>query len=371
MIQAISWAMEQQVGDSTRKLLLILLADAMDQNGVCYPSQARLARLMEVSTRTVRRHIEALELEGYLVRSLRRREDGSQTSDYYLLQVPPELLTGSGEVSDREPKPSSKQRMRLRLMDHAGPACWYCGRSGSREEDPDGEIWHVDRILPGAQGGTYDVRNRALSCASCDVLKGPLTPRDWKGTRSSLDAFSVEPPSGTRAAIIEREGGGHERPPPLDAGDQGGWTPTSTLEPSEEPSEEPVTTSSEDKSSGGGAPDDKDLHDWRSEAAGIYRRRFLLDREPPDRGDDAAPWSVARALDIWNRLADRDGPETVNGAMLMLRDPRTWRESSGRNGGRPPWSDDEQVSMAVFWRRDMTPVYERCKGAWFKFEAKS
>lgn len=124
---------------------------------------------------------------------------------------------------------------------------------------------------------------------------------------------------------------------------------------------------SEGKPSGGGAPEDENLHDWRSEAAGIYRERFLLGREPPDRGD-AAPWSVARALDIWSRLEERDGPETVNGAMRMLRDPRTWREGSGLNGGRPPWGDDEQVSMAVFWRRDMTPVYERCKGAWFKFE---
>ncbi|MFP3947130.1 MAG: hypothetical protein ACLFWG_00235 [Longimicrobiales bacterium] len=127
---------------------------------------------------------------------------------------------------------------------------------------------------------------------------------------------------------------------------------------------------SEGKPSGGEPPDDENLHGWRSRAAGIYREAFLLGRDPPDR-DDAAPWSVARALDIWNRLAERDGPEVVTGAMTMLRDPRTWREGSGRNGGRPPWSDDEQVSMAVFWRRDMTPVYERCKGAWFKHGAGS
>ena len=60
-IEALSWAMKQNVGDPTTKLILIIISDHYnDSRGHAFPSQERLSSFAECSVRTVQRHIKTL-----------------------------------------------------------------------------------------------------------------------------------------------------------------------------------------------------------------------------------------------------------------------------------------------------------------------
>ena len=66
-MKAFSWAMSQQVGDPTTKLVLLIICDHFnDSRGIAYPSQERLAEFAECSVRTVRRHIKSLLDRGFI-----------------------------------------------------------------------------------------------------------------------------------------------------------------------------------------------------------------------------------------------------------------------------------------------------------------
>lgn len=69
------------------KLVLIALADAADDQGVCWPSVSTLARKCTVSTRTVQRSLRALIDRGLPIAETRRRRDGSSTSNRYRLLI--------------------------------------------------------------------------------------------------------------------------------------------------------------------------------------------------------------------------------------------------------------------------------------------
>jgi hypothetical protein len=59
--QAVDWAMRQTTGNAGRKLLLMALASYANQDdGICWPSQATLARDTEQSVDTVQRQLTAL-----------------------------------------------------------------------------------------------------------------------------------------------------------------------------------------------------------------------------------------------------------------------------------------------------------------------
>ena len=83
------WARAQRVGNSARKLLLQLLAEAADHNtGACEPKQATLAEWAELSTRALRSHLQTLETAGLIARREQRRMDGGRRSDQYLILAP-------------------------------------------------------------------------------------------------------------------------------------------------------------------------------------------------------------------------------------------------------------------------------------------
>ena len=66
-MKAFSWAMSQQVGDPTTKLVLLIICDHFnDSRGFAYPSQERIAEFAECSERTVRRHIKSLLDMGFI-----------------------------------------------------------------------------------------------------------------------------------------------------------------------------------------------------------------------------------------------------------------------------------------------------------------
>jgi hypothetical protein len=52
-----------------------------------------------------------------------------------------------------------------------GDDCFYCGRVGTRDADPDGRAWHLDHVYPLRRGGPNRLWNLALACSSCNLSK--------------------------------------------------------------------------------------------------------------------------------------------------------------------------------------------------------
>lgn len=85
-IAAMNWAWRQQLAP-TAKLVLMSLADAADDHGVCWPSVPTVARKCGVSSRTVRRIMQRLIAHDLLIAEPRYRPDGSCSSNRYRLQL--------------------------------------------------------------------------------------------------------------------------------------------------------------------------------------------------------------------------------------------------------------------------------------------
>ena len=81
-----TWAWEQPV-QATQKLVLLALADAADEHGVCIESIASLASRCSKSTRTVRRAIKSLIASDHLCRASRRRANGSTLPNGFTLKA--------------------------------------------------------------------------------------------------------------------------------------------------------------------------------------------------------------------------------------------------------------------------------------------
>lgn len=97
-IYATKWAYAQPVQPAGRKFVLVAVADFADAEGRAFPGVGTLAVMTGQDERSVRRHLDALEAEGYLTRVERRRRNGSRTTDELWLQAPetalrPELPT--------------------------------------------------------------------------------------------------------------------------------------------------------------------------------------------------------------------------------------------------------------------------------------
>lgn len=84
--RATRWALAQDTGQSTAKLVLALLADyADDTEFTAYPCQATLARRAHCSRRQIVRILKQLEARGLL----RRVKSRQRASDLYILNLQP------------------------------------------------------------------------------------------------------------------------------------------------------------------------------------------------------------------------------------------------------------------------------------------
>lgn len=77
-------AMKIKVGNPTRKLVLIKLADNANDQGECWPSYANIADHCETSKRSVMTHIKQLEIDGLLRREYRKGIKGNSSNIYHL-----------------------------------------------------------------------------------------------------------------------------------------------------------------------------------------------------------------------------------------------------------------------------------------------
>ena len=80
--------MPMNTGSPISKLVFLKLADNADARGVCFPSFNYLAQYCEVSVRTVKRHVNELEKQGFVKRIKRFDDSGRQRSNIYQLRLP-------------------------------------------------------------------------------------------------------------------------------------------------------------------------------------------------------------------------------------------------------------------------------------------
>ena len=91
--RAISWALNQNVGNPTSKLVLVLLANYANECNECYPSQIHIAKRAGCSSRSVMTHIKKLEKSKYLMVIKTRK--GIKLHNRYRLNIPKELCEKS------------------------------------------------------------------------------------------------------------------------------------------------------------------------------------------------------------------------------------------------------------------------------------
>jgi DNA-binding transcriptional ArsR family regulator len=97
-VRAMAWAWRQQLS-GPEKLVLMALADHADEDGICWPGNAHLARKCNLSQRSVQRHVKNLIDNGYMTAHRRFRDTGGQTSNRYALNVDGVTICHGGDDS--------------------------------------------------------------------------------------------------------------------------------------------------------------------------------------------------------------------------------------------------------------------------------
>lgn len=97
-------AMNCEVGNPARKLVLLKLADNANDDGICFPSYQYIADKCEMTRRSAINHIEYLIKMGLVSKKERKNKDGSISNLYFLhLEQGSEnfALGGSENISPR------------------------------------------------------------------------------------------------------------------------------------------------------------------------------------------------------------------------------------------------------------------------------
>lgn len=99
-IQGLNWCIKQKTDTPTTKLVLFILSNYADENGSCYPSEKKLAELVGVSDRQIRRCLAYLAKNNLI--SVQARIG---TSNRYFLTLDTDVLpTAEADVRrDRTP----------------------------------------------------------------------------------------------------------------------------------------------------------------------------------------------------------------------------------------------------------------------------
>lgn len=80
-------AMGVRVGNASRKLVLLKLADNANDNGECWPSYQHIADQCEMSRRSVISHIDELIKQGLVVKIERKKDAKLNQSNVYVLNL--------------------------------------------------------------------------------------------------------------------------------------------------------------------------------------------------------------------------------------------------------------------------------------------
>lgn len=103
MISAAVWRMQFQ--DTSLKLVALALADQANDEGECWPYLESVAARVELSERSVQRHLSTLEANGLLEREARFSRKGTQTSNMFrfnLEAIPAPSVTNKPAKKDEK-----------------------------------------------------------------------------------------------------------------------------------------------------------------------------------------------------------------------------------------------------------------------------
>jgi len=159
-VRAMTWALDQKVGDHTLKLILIALADFADEKGHCFPPQKMLAEIAECSIDTVQRGLKKLEGIGALSRQRRHNKTGNRSTDLY------ELSLGALSRNLRcRPKPQSAAKPKPHIdAVLTKPHMAAVASRTTSSEPPTVKVGLVDRLKPTtADGASLQQEAAALS----------------------------------------------------------------------------------------------------------------------------------------------------------------------------------------------------------------
>jgi len=82
--KAMAWAAKCRTGGSTKKLILLLLADRANDDGICWPSLATIADDAELTPECVCRNVSILEKAGFLKKKKRSGAGKYKNNEYHL-----------------------------------------------------------------------------------------------------------------------------------------------------------------------------------------------------------------------------------------------------------------------------------------------
>ncbi|OEF00498.1 transcriptional regulator [Vibrio crassostreae 9ZC13] len=146
-----------KTGSPISKLVLLKLADNADARGVCFPSLNYLAQYCEVSVRTVKRHVNELEKQGFVKRIKRFDDSGRQRSNIYQLRLPSDSHIQQADLDQAD-----------RGLDQTDHSDTYQGdsRSSTESDHPAHIIFHKEHKTE------LSLKNGLLDDA--DVLDPPI-----------------------------------------------------------------------------------------------------------------------------------------------------------------------------------------------------
>ncbi|WP_372411835.1 helix-turn-helix domain-containing protein [Streptomyces luteireticuli] len=198
-----AWAFRQDIEKPGAKLVLLALCDHADEAWSCYPGQKLLARKTSQGERTVRRHLEWLEEQGFLTRKPRFKV-GRRTSDrYWILKNrdsadDPAAGPDRGSGGDTPPRPAPKHRKRPRAEPTANMAAGQAGHQPEQHDvpaklaahEPSGNHQVEDPQPPSSReastgGCAAHPEKKAASCRACGT--NPRAMRAGATRPSSVD----------------------------------------------------------------------------------------------------------------------------------------------------------------------------------------
>ena len=138
---AMEWAVEQDCGDAQSKIVLVVIAKHANKKLQSFPSVSRIAKLANMSPRSVHRKIIRLQELG-LLHVKNQGKDGKKTSNLYTLRVVTDSQVdmtdsqgGSDTVADRTSNLTSKLTSNISSSIPDKTDCHHQEREDEKETD--------------------------------------------------------------------------------------------------------------------------------------------------------------------------------------------------------------------------------------------
>lgn len=181
------WEMDMPTSE---KFVFLCLSDMANDDGVCWPSLTTVATKTNLTRRSVIRIVNKLITEGWLYKNHRNKKDGSNTSNYYTVNVDklftsgviksPGVVTQCHPPSDTvSPKPSIEpKRNNINII------------SFSPKRRNDNNLIKKQEVKKKTKTKTLCPDDFAPTPATVEVLKGEGILSDWQTELKKMQDYS-------------------------------------------------------------------------------------------------------------------------------------------------------------------------------------